>query len=180
MLVKHQVLFALVVSVLAGVCTDGFQNGTLKYVIPESWKAVTGSLPMRLAEFVLPRIDGDGEDGALVLYYFKGQGGSVQANLSRWMSQMVQPGDRPSRDASTTRTLIANGLNLTVLEIEGTYVAAVRPGATERYYKPDFKMVAAIVETPAGPYFMKLTGPRKTIERWSSEVQSFLRSVYFE
>ena len=180
MLVKHQVLFALVVSVLAGVCTDGFQNGTLKYVIPEGWKAVTGRSPMRLAEFVLPRIDGDGEDGALVLYYFKGQGGSVQANLSRWMSQMVQPDDRPSRDVSTTRTLIANGLNLTVLEMTGTYVAAVRPGATERYYKPDFKMVAAIVETPAGPYFMKLTGPRKTIERWSSEVQSFLRSVYFE
>jgi hypothetical protein len=56
-------------------------------------------------------------------------------------------------------TATVNGLQLTILDVSGTYVAEVRPGATERHNKPGFRMRATVVETPKGPYFIKLTGP---------------------
>ena len=39
----------------------------------------------------------------------------------------------------------------------------MRPGATEHFNKPDFRLRAAVVETPGGPYYIKMTGPAKTV-----------------
>ena len=62
----------------------------------------------------------------------------------------------------------------------GTYVAAVRPGAAERLDKPGYRLLAAVVETPLGPYFFKLTGPARTIARWDAAFDSSLRTVRVE
>ena len=52
---------------------------------------------MRVAEFTLPRVQGDAEDAQLVLYFFGGQGGSVDANIERWVSiEIQQPDGKPS------------------------------------------------------------------------------------
>ena len=74
----------------------------------------------------------------------------------------------------------ASGLPITHLAVGGTYVAEIRPGAPGRYEKPGFKLEAAVVETPNGPYFVKLVGPARTIDRWSASVTSFLESVRYE
>ena len=43
--------------------------------------------------------------------------------------------------------------------------------------KPNFRMLAAIVETPAGNYFFKLTGPLKTVESAKATYFGLLDSV---
>jgi len=158
----------------------GLTQGTLMFDAPDGWRALTPTSSMRVAEFELLRADGDPEDASLIVYYFGGSGGSVEANLERWLGQMVQPDGRPSRDVATTRMFEAGGLPITHLAVGGTYVAEIRPGAPGRYEKPGFKLEAAVVETPNGPYFVKLVGPARTIDRWSASVTSFLESVRYE
>jgi hypothetical protein len=69
----------------------------LKFDVPAGWVSTTPSSPMRVADFTLPRVAGDVEDATLTVYFFGGQGGSVQANLDRWIGQMAQPDGRTSR-----------------------------------------------------------------------------------
>ena len=39
-----------------------------------------------------------------------------------------------------------------------TYVAEMRPWAPEKHNSPGFRMRTAVIETPRGPYFLKLVG----------------------
>ena len=56
----------------------------------------------------------------------------------------------------------------------------MKPGATERFNKPGFRLRAAVVETPRGPYFVKLTGPVETVARWDKSFLDFLATLRVE
>lgn len=152
----------------------------LRFSAPPEWTARQASSSMRVAEYVLPRAAGDTEDGELIVYFFGGSGGSVDANIERWLGQMQQPDGRASRDVATRSTQVINGLNVTTLDLAGTYVAEVRPGSGERHNKPGFWMRAAVVTTPKGPYFVKAVGPVKTMTRWKNALDAFMSSVKAE
>ena len=132
---------------------------------------------MRVTEFQIPRVPGDAEDGELVIFYFGGSGGGVDANLERWIGQMEQPDGRSSFEVASTVGFDTNGLDVTLLDVQGTYVAAVSPGSATRFNKPKFRLLAAVVETSIGPFFFKLTGPERTIARWDNQFSAFLRTV---
>ncbi len=152
---------------------------TLKYDMPAGWTTKPLSSRMRVAEFVLPRADGDSEDATLVITYFGGQGGTVQANFERWLTQMTQPDGRASKDVAKTSTLTTNGLTLTIMDLPGTFVAEVAPGSSERHNKPGFHLRAAVIEGK-GPFFVRLVGPAKTIAKWDTSVQAFFKSLRAE
>ncbi|MBM64055.1 MAG: hypothetical protein CL484_13995 [Acidobacteria bacterium] len=173
--------FILTISLLLlASLIPAFSQPILRYDPPDEWVEHPTESPMRVAQFQLPRVSGDSEDGELVVFYFGGGGGSVEANFQRWIGQMEQPDGRPSFEVASTITLQANGLNVTLLDVPGTYVAAVNPGSATRLNKPQFRLLAAVVETTAGPYFFKLTGPDRTVARWNSPFVAFLRSVQLE
>jgi len=69
------------------------------------------------------------------------------------------------------------GVKVTLVDVSGTYVAEVRPGSTERHNKPGFRVRAAVVETPKGPYYVKMTGPAKTVAAAEPDFAAFLRSL---
>jgi hypothetical protein len=97
---------------------------------------------------------------------------------------MVQPDGSQSTDVATTTSFTVNeeaeGFPVTLLDIPGTYAAAVRPGSGMRYNKPNFRLRAAVIETPQGPYFFKLTGPNRTVLAWNEQFSEFLASVRFQ
>ena len=161
----------LTVLVLAAPLT---QAGTLTFTKPAGWTDRAAASSMRVAEFVVPRASGDAEDGEVIVYYFGGGGGSVEANLQRWTAQFQSTKD-PSRTTATV-----NGLRLTTLDVSGTYVAEVRPGSSEHYNKPGFRMRATVVETAKGPYFIKLTGPARTVDNAGNAFDQFLQSLAFK
>jgi hypothetical protein len=165
----------LVALLLSSAAVTGAQ--TLRYEAPAEWTEQASASPMRVTEFQLPRVAGDAEHVELVVFYFGGSGGSVDANLQRWVNQMEQPDGRSSFEVASTTGFDANGLAVTLLDVPGTYVAAVRPGAGTQLNKPDFRLLAAVVETPAGPYFFKLTGPARSVARWDKPFAAFLRTV---
>ena len=153
---------------------------TLQFDAPTDWVRTEPTSPVRVAQFSLPRVDGDAEDAELVLCYFGGEGGTVEANLERWTNQMRQPDDHRSADVATTTSFDVSGMPVTVLDVPGIFAAEVHPGSKMRYYKRGFRLKAAVVESPAGPFFFKLTGPDRTVTRWEPTFATLLESVRFE
>ena len=150
---------------------------TLKYDMPEGWTSKPLSSKMRVADFVLPRAEGDSEDASLVVTFFGGQGGTVQANLDRWLGQMAQPDGRPSKDVAKISNLRTNDLTLTIMDLPGTFVAETAPGSSEHFNKPGFHLRAAVIEGKGGPFFVRLVGPAKTVAKWDDAVQAFFKSL---
>jgi len=163
---------------LAAIVT---QSGTLHFAAPPTWNPRPSTSSMRVAEFVVPRVAGDPEDAEAIVYFFGGTGGSVDANIERWVGQFqTESGGAVPAPKRTTST---NGsLTITAIDVSGTYVAQVRPGSAERFNKPNFRMWAAVVETPKGPYFVKLTGPVRTVTLGltNGDVDRFVKSLRFE
>jgi hypothetical protein len=165
---------------LAVMTTALAAQGGLGFDAPKEWTTQPSSSSMRVAQYALPRAAGDAEDAELIVYYFGGAGGSVDANLDRWLGQMEQPDGRPSKAVAKTSSLQANGLKITVLDVSGRYVAEMTPGSPQRHNKPGFRMKAAVIETAKGPYFVKLTGPAKTVAQWDASFAGFLKSATFK
>jgi hypothetical protein len=150
---------------------------TLTFSAPAGWKAAGPSSSMRVAQFVLPRAAGDAADADLVVYYFGGSGGTVDANIERWLGQMQQPGGKPSSAVAKREARSINGLKVTLVDVSGTYVAEMTPGSAERHNSPNFRLRAAVIETPSGPYFIKLTGPARTVAAAEKAFDQFLGSM---
>jgi hypothetical protein len=142
----------------------------ITWVDPPAFKRVPPSNPMRKAAFVVPRVNGDPEDGEITVFYFgPGQGGSIDANVDRWVSQFgaVKPGDVKRADRE------ANGLRQHTVELESGSFTGMGGGQP----KPNYGLVGAIVETPSGSYFFKMTGPQKTIAKAKAEFYKLLDSI---
>jgi hypothetical protein len=152
--------------------------GSLAYTAPAAWHTRPAASTMRVAEFVVPKAAGDPEDAEVIIYFFGGNaGGGVDANIDRWIGQLTQPDGSPSKDKAKRETQTINGLKVTMVDVSGTYVAEVRPGATEHYNKPDFRVRAAVVETPRGPYYIKMTGPARTVAAADDDFRKFLAAL---
>jgi hypothetical protein len=169
-------LNALLVALLS-VASSFQPAAALTFTAPDGWKPRAASSAMRVAEFTLPKVDGDPEDADVVVYFFGGQGGDVEANINRWLGQMQQPDGRASKEVARRSTRKINGLDVTTLDLSGTYVAEVRPGASERFNKPGFAMRAVVIQTPRGPYFVKMVGPARTMAKWLPSSDAFLKTV---
>src|SRR2546423_11170093 len=92
-------------------------NGDLHFKAPDGWVTEKPSSNMRVAQYKLPKVEGDPEDASLVLYYFGAtQGGTTQANIDRWIGQMQQPDGAASKDKAKTDNLTVNGLKVTTVD----------------------------------------------------------------
>jgi hypothetical protein len=166
---------------LALAIVTGVAAASLKFDAPAGWVSKTPSSSMRLADFTLPKVASDAEDATVTVYYFGAQGGSIQANIDRWVGQLAQPDGRASKDVAKTTTLESkSGLKITLLDVSGTYVAEVTPGSAEHFNKPGFRQLAAVVDTPNGPHFVKVIGPSATVAKWEGSVMSFLKALRWE
>ena len=153
----------------------------LTYSAPEGWQAQKPSSAMRKAQFALPGPEGS-DAGELVVYYFgKGQGGPVGDNLKRWRAMFVDDDGKPvGDDAVEQQELEVNGLKVTVLDVRGTLQASVMPGvAPTTSTHPRQRMLAAIIETPDGPWFIKAVGPQATMEAQHENFMKFIKSVKY-
>ncbi|MGI8837706.1 MAG: hypothetical protein ACR2H4_13865 [Pyrinomonadaceae bacterium] len=160
-------------------------TGELRYNVPEGWQTEKPSSNMRAAQYKLPRAEGDSADAELVLYYFgQGQGGSAQANIDRWLNQMQQPDGSSSKEKAKIETTTINGMLVTTVDVTGKYNGGMAsPGAAPSATPADmsnYRMRAAIIETPKGSYFVKLTGPQNTVSHWDQAYTAYIKSFEFK
>jgi len=151
--------------------------GGLKFTAPSDWVSEQPTSSMRQAQYRLTKAQGDPEDAEVVVYYFQGGGGGVQANIDRWIGQFTKADGSPATDAAKTSKREVHGIPLTVVDVSGTYAAGMGPMMQETKSKPNFRMLAAVAEAPSGPWFIKFTGPAKTVAKWEPSFQNFLDTI---
>lgn len=147
------------------------------FVAQEGWVAMQPSSSMRRVQYALPKVEGDAEDGELVVYQFAGQGGGVEANFERWSSQFEQVDGKPSRERATTTIRRVGPFVVHELALTGRYVAETSPGSGVRVDKPNFALFAAVIEGPGGPFYAKATGPVATLSRWRPSWDAFVGAL---
>ena len=93
--------------------------------------------------------------------------------------------ERSSPFASVASVRSPEGERVEVFEDKARNLGfAQAPGyndpVAERHNKPGFRMRATVVETPKGPYFIKLTGPAATVDKAGAAFDQFLQSLAFK
>lgn len=127
------------------------------YEAPAGWQKVENPNPMRKATFKIPRAEGDPEDAEMSVSQ---AGGTVDANVQRWAGQF----ERGKDDPVTRKQMKVGDLDVTVVELHGTFAGSGMPGAPAAGPKPNWALLGAIVETQGSLTFFKITGPEKTIQ----------------
>lgn len=142
---------------------------------PPGLRRVPPKNAMRKASYEVPHANGDSEDGELAVFYFgPGQGGSIDANVDRWVKQFSGVAATDVKRAERE----ANGLRQHTVEIEhGTFDAGQMAMGGSKGPKNDYALLGAIVETPGGAYFFKMTGPSRTVAAARAPFQQLLDSV---
>jgi hypothetical protein len=150
--------------------------GPFSLVAPSDWtlKPITSS--MRAADFMLP--GKPGADAELIVYFFGKDGaGSLEDNINRWVDQFEQPGGKPSREVAKIEKTKFAGQDATFISLGGRFVAQAMPGATQAVDKSDQALLAAIVDSPSGPYYFKLVGAKATVDAGAKAFRAMLDSL---
>jgi hypothetical protein len=126
---------------------------------PASWTN-QGSRMMRLATYTIPGKAGAGDAECAVFYFGPGQGGTVEANIERWIGEFETPATHDRSSGSV------NGLPVSRVRVKGTYRAHAggMGGQSDAPAAPHQELLGAIVEAPNGSVFFKLTGPAATVD----------------
>ena len=182
-------LVTLVVALVAAAApVQAWQDGAdaLAYTIaeegfslaaPEGWKRVQPKSSIVETEFSIPS-EGEGlQPGRMTVM---GAGGSVQANVDRWYGQFAQPDGSDTKSKATAKKVKLAGCDVTIVDINGTYKdAPAGPFAGGKAVdRPDYRMLAAIVETPdRGNYFLKFYGPGKTVAKHADGFRAMVEGL---
>lgn len=144
-------------------------DGGASLEAPAGWRRVQPKSNIVETEFAIPS-DGKGPDGEPLppgRMTVMGAGGSVDANIERWYGQFVQPDGGSTKDKAATKKLTVAGRDVTLVDIAGTYKDS--PGGPfaggKTVERPEYRMLAAIVEGPDGNYFLKFYGPAATVQK---------------
>ena len=157
----------------------GAQAPFLTFEPPSEWIKRETTSQEQLARYYLPRMNSDREDADLVVLYFGNEGVSSESHLEQWTNEMLQSDERPSADVATTTSFQVSDMPVTLLDVPGIYAATVHPGSKMRYYKPGYRLHAAVVESEDGPVFFKLIGPDHTVTHWEPWFTELLESTRF-
>ena len=152
-------------------------RGDLVLSAPASWIVKKPRTRIVSHEFAIPAADDDEENGRLTIM---GAGGSIQANIDRWMGQFTQSDGSDTKTKSTTKIAEKEvaGHKISLVDVSGTYQDRPRGPFGPVVARPDYRMLAAIVQTNGkGNYFIKLYGPSATIAGAEEQFQGFVESL---
>ena len=132
----------------------------LTLLVPAEWEREAPSNRLRLAQFQVPRAEGESQPTEIVVYHFGGAAGGVDANIARWINQFTGQG----RTADVKKGESPQGVYYLV-DISGTYNMPVGPPIRRKTKElPDARMLGIILEIKdQGNYFLKMAGPEKSV-----------------
>ncbi len=145
--------------------------------LPKKWTETKPKIKLRLAQYSVPgRKEGEKKAELVIFYFGRAGGGSTEANIDRWIGQF----DGATRETARITKFETKGkLKATLVDLSGTFVAETRPGSGERRNEEKTRMIAAILETPAGKHYLKLVGPGNTIGAWEKEFTALVKGADF-
>lgn len=148
-------LFLVMVGLSAAEKNLPFKVNDLTFERPAEWSREQPSSSMRKAQLSVP-----GKDGAadVVFFYFgPGGAGGVQANVDRWIGQFQEVKGKKIDSKKI------GGTPVTFVEASGTFLSG--PPFGQKVPKAGYALRGAIIGAKGGAIFIKMTGPKKTVEK---------------
>ncbi|MEX1111273.1 MAG: hypothetical protein WEB31_05685 [Chthoniobacterales bacterium] len=152
-----------------------FTAGDFQFAVPSGWRAEKPSSPMRAAELHLPGPEGTGAAGEAIVTVFHfgpSQGGTVEQNVDRWFGQF--DGDSESKGAATAKETIGT-VPVTFVRARGTFQSGM-PGQPTTPLEGQ-ALLGAILESPGGDVYLKMTGPAPTVEKAEPAFVQMIRAA---
>lgn len=148
----------------------------LTIAVPKSWIRKPPRMGLIEHEFAVPAAEGDADDGRVTIM---AAGGSVDANIQRWIGQYTQPDGSATADKTKIEHKAIAGRKVHLVDISGTYRESMGgPFAGGQVVeRPGYRMLAAIVETAQGKYFIKFYGPRKTVTGQANAFRAMIEGL---
>jgi hypothetical protein len=149
-------LLTSIATALGAEAPATFKVGEFSFKRPASWEWVESSSPMRKAQLKIADA-AQKESAEVVFFYFgEGGGGGTKANVDRWLGLFQEPREKLQ---SKVEEVAVNQRKITYVQAQGTYMSGMPGGA--KTPQPNTMLLGAILESPAGSVFVRLTGPLK-------------------
>ena len=147
--------------------------------VPEGWQSQKFKPgPMAAKAFYLLAGAKDDPSGCTVrVTHFPGMKGMDEQNILRWIRQVRHSDGTPAtRDDATITVEEMGAVRITVVDLAGS-VSARMNGMASTAEKRNTRLIAAIVDHPQGPHFVRIAGGVGSMARWESSIYAFLRSA---
>ena len=157
--------------------TISLSNGKVSLVAPVTWRKKQPRTRIVAYEFAAPSSDKKLADGRFTIMK---AGGSVKANIDRWIGQFQQPDGSSTKDAAKVSEKKIKQQKLHLVDLSGTFNDRRGPFAPAVERK-DYRMLGVIIPTEkAGQLFLKFYGPKDTVKKHEQAFMTMLDSLKVE
>ena len=165
-LTNRSFLFTLLTFLSVGfIHAEKIEVAGYSFISPEKWISSIPTSKMRKAQFNVP--GNDGKDAEVAFFHFGGGGaGGVKANVDRWMKQFEEAKGR------TIKSTVIGEIPVTYAQAHGTFLSGRSFGP--KTPKENYALLAAIIEGKNGSIFIKMTGPKETVEGQISNLKKMV------
>lgn len=148
--------------------------GDLQFTAPGTWTKIKPRSSMLEAEFQIAKVGDDKSDGRLTIM---GAGGSIDANIDRWIGQFTNDDSGPLSGVEPTVSEIA-GQKVHLVDLSGTFADSMGGPGGPVSDRKNYRMLGAIIETDEfGNYFVKFYGPKTTVDANAADFKQMLQSM---
>jgi hypothetical protein len=147
----------------------------VKSKAPESWVREKPSNLLRKYQFRLPKVKDDSADAELSI---QDTLGTIETNIKRRKAEFMPPEGKNIDDIFKVEKLKIGKATATVMDVQGIYLFKERPQAPDStaVQKPDYRMIAVILDTKEGSSFIRLVGPEKTVAHHKKGFDEWLKA----
>lgn len=149
-----------------------FSVANFKFDRPSAWGWIVPSSSMRKAQLAPPGVDGGGAAEVTFFYFGKDQGGSVDANIQRWVSQFEGGAEATS---AMQRVEQYGPTKVTFVTASGTFNSGMPGGPTTPL--TGYSLFGAILEGAEGNVFIKMTGPDAAVRAASPAFEAMVEKA---
>jgi hypothetical protein len=125
---------------------------------------------MRKAQLSVPGADPSKAADITFFHFGPSGGGDIDSNVQRWLRQFQSPAGVEKVEAKEL-----GGRKTTLVSTEGTFSSGM-PGAATAPLS-DYALLGAILEDAGGNVFVKMTGPKATVQAAREKFLEFLASA---
>lgn len=167
-MIKRLLLFLALATLVHAADPVEFSVGSFTFDRPEAWGWVQPSSTMRKAQLSAPAVDGSAAGEITFFHFGPGQGGTVEANATRWINQF-------SNATSDTKTEQIGQTSVTFVKAAGTFASGM-PGTTTTPME-GFELRGAILQSPGGDVYVKFTGPSAVVKAGEAAFEKMVRAA---
>ncbi len=154
------------------------EEGKLTLQAPADWTKKKPATNIVQYEFAIPKVEGDEADGRVTVM---GAGGSVEANIERWIGQFQTAEGKalPKEKARVDKTKVGK-FEVHLVDLNGTYkdTAGGPFAGGKTTLRDDYRMLGAIIiGGDQGNYFVKAYGPKKTMDGQEKAFTTMIESL---